>query len=113
MDQNVAEMSCVMGHVVINSQHQVLEDNHAYSNIDNMQQHVFVVCSNPAYGTVQPVLPEGHAYSTIDDVQQQAVVSSGLPGHDDGFTSVLNDNPAYCSVCRSVLSLPGSDWISA
>ena len=61
------------------SQHQVLEDDSAYSNIDDVQQHVFVVCNNPAYGTVQPVLPEGHTYSTIDDIQNQTVLSSELP----------------------------------
>ena len=58
------------------------KDDHVYSTVDDTQGQMFMVSSNPAYGTVtehskQPVPQDDHTYSTVDRSQQETVVTSG------------------------------------
>ena len=102
--------------VSLNSQNQVLEDDHAYSTTNDLQQQMFVVCNNPVYGTVcecshqQPVLQEDHAYSTIDDIQQQ---TSGHPAQGTALGKAASSNwksmfsPMSAGQCLSYLDQSG------
>ena len=63
-------------------QHQVLEDEPAYSTVDDTQQQIFVLTSNPGYNvgfqcSQQPLQQNDHAHSTIELSQEQEMVTHG------------------------------------
>ena len=70
-------------------EHQVLEDDQAYSTVDDLQQQMFVVSDNPAYGKglehgQQPAQQHiDHGRSTIELSQEQEMVTHGPQAHGD------------------------------
>ena len=71
------------------------KDDHIYSTVDDTQGQMFMVSSNPAYGTVtehskQPVPQDDLTYSTVDSSQQEEVATTG--------------NPAYATSLRATAS---------
>ena len=63
-------------------QHQVLEDEHAYSTVDDTQQQIVVLTSNPGYNmgferSRQPLQHDDDAHSTIELSQEQEMVTHG------------------------------------
>ena len=82
VSRNVPQKSHVQGATTLDSQQPMLQDDHTYSTVDDMQGQMFMVSSNPAYGTVteydkQPVPQDDHTYSTVDSSEQDTVVTSG------------------------------------
>ena len=59
-----------------NGEHQVLEDDYAYSTVDDMQQQMFVAIDNPAYskGLERSQQPAQQHYD-------QEMVTHGLQAH--------------------------------
>ena len=88
VDNSVPEMSAVTGTVLVDShgQHQMLNDDHTYSNVDDMKQRMFVVSGNPAYiasfdHSQQPVQQDDHAYYNFEFCQEQESVARELQAH--------------------------------
>ena len=96
MDKNIQERSNATGTVLPDShgQHQVLEDDNAYSNVDDLeqQQQMIVVSGNPACRmtsvpmTSVPVQHHDHAYSNIEYSQEQGMLTATHQAH--GITAL-------------------------
>ena len=92
MDKNVPEQLSAMDTALMDShdQHQVLEEDHTYSTVDETEEQVFVVSSNPAYNTgskssqLHPVQNDD-AHSDTKLSQEQEMLRSGLQAHGDAL----------------------------
>ena len=85
---NVPEKSSVAATVPMDSQQLIPQDDHTYSAVDDTQGKMFMVSSNPAYGTVaehsgQPVPQDDHTYiyCAVDSSQQETIATSENPGY--------------------------------
>ena len=78
MDNNLPERSVATGNALVdsNNQHQVLEDDHTYSSVDDLQQQTFMVSDNPVYNaSLLPLQDDDHAYSNTKFSQEQESVT--------------------------------------
>ena len=90
MDKIVPQRCNATGATPLDSsgEHQVLEDGHAYSTVDVMQQQVIIASDNPAYSkgfmhSQQPAQQCGdHGHSTIELSQEQEMVTYGPHAHE-------------------------------
>ena len=94
MSHNVREKSSLAGTDALANQQLIVQDDHVYSAVDDTQGQMFMVSSNPAYGTVtehsrQP-LPQDddHTYSTVDSSQQEIVITAGNPAYGTSLSVV-------------------------
>ena len=88
MSHNVPEKSSVADSVLLDSQQLRQQDDHTYSTVDNTQGKMFMVTSNPAYGSVathskQPVSQDDHTYvyCAVDSSQQKKIATSENPSY--------------------------------
>ena len=95
----------------------ILQDDHDYSTVDDMQQQMFAISGNPAYKAVaehsqHPLQEEDRAYSNIDISQQEAVVSSGQAelGTALGATTTTKWQSFFIQ-CQQVNRFPEPEWI--
>ena len=93
--QNVPERSSLFNTILVDSQQPVLQDDHDYPAVDDMQQQMFTLSVNPAYEVVpehsqQPLQEDNQAYSNSDISQYEAVVTSGKPEHGTAFRAVAS-----------------------
>ena len=82
--QNITERTHVADTVPVDSQQPALQDDHNYSNVDDVQQPMLEISPNPAYKFVpehdqHPLQGDDQAYSNIDIGQQEEVVTCGKP----------------------------------
>ena len=88
MDKNAPKSFNETGASLVDSnlEHQVIEDDHAYSTVDDMQQQMFVAPDNPSHSTglEHRQLPaqqrDDHGCSTIELSQEQEICG---PAHGD------------------------------
>ena len=72
-----------------NMEHQVLEDDHYYSTVHDMQQQMIVASDNPAYGmrmehSRQPrQQDDDHGRSAIEFSREKKMVAYGPLAHGD------------------------------
>ena len=85
---SVPEESSVADTVLLDSQQLIAQDDHTYSTVDDTQGQMFMVSSNPAYGSVaehsgQPVPQDDHTYiyCAVDSSQQETIATSENPGY--------------------------------
>ena len=83
-DKNVPERSSATYIAIVDShgQHPVLEDEPAYSTVDDTQQQIIVLTSNPGYNmgferSQQPMQRDDHAHCTSELSQEQEMVTHG------------------------------------
>ena len=62
------------------------QDDHGYSTVDDVQQQMFALASNPSYEIVseqmqQPLEQDDQAYYNIGISQKETVVTSRKPEH--------------------------------
>ena len=89
MDKSDPQRCSATGAALVDSnlEHQVMEDDHAYSTVDDMQQQMFVPPDNPAYSkglehSQQPAQQRNdHGRSTIELSQEQEMVTHGPQVH--------------------------------
>ena len=84
LTHNVPEKSSVAGTVALEGQQPMIQDDSADSTTDDPQGQIFMVSSNPAYGSVtkhtrKPAPQDDHTYANVGSYQQVAVVTSGKP----------------------------------
>ena len=84
MDRKVLRRRNSTGTVFVDRilRHQVLEDGHAYSTVDDLQQQMFGASSNPAYiqhfePSQQPARHSHYGRSTTELSQELEMVRSG------------------------------------
>ena len=91
MDKNAQQRFNATGAALVDSnlKHQVIEDDDAYSTVDDMQQQKIVAIDNPAYSkglehSQRPAQQHNHhGRSTIELSQEQEMVTCGPQAHDD------------------------------
>ena len=84
--QNLPEGSPVAGTILVDSQQPILQEDHTYASVDDAQQQMFALSSNPAYKNIpehsqQPLQEDDQVYYNIDISQLGEVVTSGNPKH--------------------------------
>ena len=80
--QNVPEKSPIADTVPVESQQPALQDEHAYSTVDDMQQQMLAIIGNSAYEFLpehdqNSMQEDDQVYSNIDISQQEEVVTFG------------------------------------
>ena len=91
MDKNASQRFNATGAALVDSQeeYQVIEDDHAYSTVDDMQQQMFVAPDNPAYSkglehSQRPAQQRNdHGRSTIELSQEQEMMTCAPQSHGD------------------------------
>ena len=84
--RTIPERSGVADTILVDSQQPILQDDHSYSTVDEMQQQTVAISSNLAYEAVselsqQPLQGDDQTYSNLDISQEETVMSSGNPKH--------------------------------
>ena len=84
---HITEQPFLTGTALVDNPPRVLEEDHANSITDGMEQPVFLVYSNPSYDSVsehfqqQPAQQDDQVYSAIGDMEQPMCVVSRNPAY--------------------------------
>ena len=114
MSHKVPAKSSVADTVALDSQQLKVQDDPIYDNVDDIQGQMFMVSSNPAYGTTtehsrQPVPQDDHTsiHCAVDSSQQVEVATSGSPAYGTSIQQVevaTSANPAYGTSIQAAAS---------
>ena len=94
--QDVTERSPVADTIPVDSQQVAIQDDQNYSTVDDVQQQLLAVSSNPAYKFVpehsqQLLQGDDRVYSNIDISQQEEVVTSGKEAYGTALEVAASD----------------------